>query len=626
MVNDEPPTRFRFNGFLLDVANRRLLSGDDFVHLEPKSFDVLQFLVEHADHLVTKEQIVEAVWAHAFVSDNSLTRCIHQIRGALEDDADDPRFIETVAGSGYRFVAAVEAVADQADTPANEPDKEDPSWPRNGFVALAITILVVIAVLWANTSKDIPKVERIAVLPLVNLTGDESQEYFVQGVHDALIAELSRAVSVDVISRTSVMAFDGTELPMSRIAARLDVDAVIEGSVLRAGDNLTVTAQLIAMDPERHLWADRYHRNVNELFEITTDIVAAIAAEIALEITPADRPPAQPMADVEQAAYEAYLLARFHFQQRSPEGYRLARQHYQRAIELDPEFAPPYAGLAHNFGSAAIFGQVRPADGFTEAYRLAKEAVRLDDNLAEGQRILAGIEFYWKWNWEEAERLADRALQLDPNSAGAHRFLAEVYSATGRHDQAFSAIEHGRGIDPLPPISQFKPSLILYLNRDFELATQRSRAALEYYPTYWQGHWLLCLSLAASGDTDEAIGACSSAAELSGDTPMALGALGYVLALGGDRTEALRIAGELDRRSQSAYVGPANLAMIYGALGETERAFDFLERAYSVRDQQLVHAHHAALFDTLRDDPRFEALRSAAFSDDVVANQKITKR
>ena len=614
MVSDYLQTRFRFHDFLLDAADRRLTKGETVVHLEPKAFDVLLFLLQNPERLVTKEQIVHGVWSHAYVSDNSLTRCIHQIRGALDDDADHPTYIETVAGSGYRFIARVTTDV-QTHTETASETVTDEAGDRYRLAAILVVLVVVgLAIAWFSTRQDDPAIERIAVLPLQNLTGDEGQEYFVQGVHDALIAELSRAVSVDVISRTSVMVFADSELPATEIASQLNVDAFIEGTVLRAGDNLTVTAQLIAVSPERHLWADRYHSDVEDLFAITTDIVADIASEVALEISPASGAATYAQGSVEQEAYEAYLLGRFHLQQRSPDGYRIAQQNYKRAIELDPDFAPPYAGLAHTFGSAAIFGLVSPADGFTEAYRLAKESIRLDNDLAEGHRILAGIEFYWKWNWVEAEIRARRALELDPNAANGYRFLAEILSATGRHDEAFAAIEHARGIDPLPPISQFKPVLILYLQRDFERAIQRARTALEHYPAYWQGHWLLCLSLAATGDTDEAVNSCESAATLSEEASMALGTLGYALALNADHAEALSIAAALEQRSQNSYVGPANIAVIYAATGDIDRAFELLEQGYAVRDQQLVHAHHSALFDTLRSDPRFDRLRLGTIS------------
>ena len=434
----------------------------------------------------------------------------------------------------------------------------------------------------------------------------------MQGIHDALVAELSRAVSIDVISRTSVIGFQDTELSMPEIAARLDVDALVEGSVMRAGDYLTVTAQLIATNPERHLWADRYHRNVSEVFAITTDIVEAIASEIAIELSPDRFATGNKPSTLNGEAYDAYLQGRFYFEQRTPDAYRNAQDQFRRAIELDPSFAPPYVALAHTFGSAAIFGAVKPADGFPEVRRLAQKAIDLDDTLAEAYLMLAGVAFYWDWNWGAAERRMRHVLSLNPNLASAHRFMSEVYSVTGRPAGALNSVERGREIDPLPPTSQFKPAFILYLARDYDEAIARAENALEHYPRFWQGHWLRCHALAAKDRYDEAVASCRRAVENSGSMPIAVGSLGYALALAGRAEEAGELAAKLEASRTSRYVGPASIAIIYGALERHDEAFSYLEEAYQVRDQQLVHAENAAWFDPLRSDERFLELRENA--------------
>ena len=250
-MRSSPHVSYRFGGFRLDVRDRRLTRGETAIRLEPKSFDVLCCLLENAGHLVSKQDLVDTVWARAYVSDNSLTRCIHQVRGALEDDADQPRFIETVPGSGYRFIGDVE-VSTGTDEAGGDA-RTLPLASRKLVTIATVLVLVAGAALiprWLETNGTSSPIERIAVLPLTNLTGAADQEYFVQGVHEALVAELSRIASIDVISRTSVMPFRNTELSVPEIATRLDVDALIEGSVARAGDKLTVTAQLIAVNPE----------------------------------------------------------------------------------------------------------------------------------------------------------------------------------------------------------------------------------------------------------------------------------------------------------------------------------------------------------------------------------------
>lgn len=613
-MRDVPQARYRFGNFHLDVRDRRLTRDDAAVPLEPKSFDVLCCLLEQAGHLVSKQDLVDAVWARTFVSDNSLTRCIHQVRAALDDDAERPTYIETVPGSGYRFIAPVESL-DAADSPRIDDIGMN---VRKWIAAAAITLVVVVGATVVMQEPDresnAPVVQRIAILPLANLTGVADQEYFVQGVHEALVAELSRISSIDVISRTSVMSFRDTELSVPEIAARLDVDAIIEGSVMRAGDKLTVTAQLIATNPERHLWAQRYHRDVNELFEITTDIVAAIASEIAVELSPDYGAARSSQAAPNGEAYEAYLRGRFLFEQRTPDAYRKAQAEFRRAIDLDPAFAPPYVGLGHTFGSAAIFGALKPALGLAQARALAEQAIELDDTLAEAHLLLAGVSFYGDWDWVTAERQANRVLQLNPSLANAHRFLSEVYSVTGRHEQAMDAVERGREIDPLPPTSQLKPALILYLMRDYDAAISRARAGLALYPEFWQGHWLLCISLSATAQHDEAIEACTAAVEYSHRTPMSLGALGYVKALGGDLEGAREILTELEALRHERYVGAASLAIIHGALGDFDNALVELTRAYEDRDLLLVHVDNYSFFDPLRASDQFHVLRSRHFS------------
>ena len=609
-MRDAPQVHYRFGNFHLDARDRRLVRDGKVVQLEPKSFDVLRCLLDNAGHLVTKQDLVDAVWARAYVSDNSLTRCIHQVRAALDDNADQPTYIETVAGSGYRFIAPVKK--------AEAPETRDGSTARANrrrHAVTAVLLLVVIAVvaqLWDRGGEALP-IERIAVLPLTNLTGAADQEYFVQGVHEALVAELSRIASIEVISRTSVMGFRETTMPVPEIAARLDVDAIIEGSVMRAGDKLTVTAQLIATNPERHLWAERYHRDVSELFEITTDIVAAIASEIAIELAPAQDLADERPSTFSSDAYDTYLLGRFLAEQRTPDAYRQAQEEFRQAIALDPNFAASYAGLGHTFGSAAIFGVVEPERGFSEARRLAAQAIELDDSLAEAHLLLAGVSFYRDWDWGTAESQARHVLALNPSLANAHRFLAEVYSVTGRHDEALQAVERGRAIDPLPPTSQLKPALILYLKRDYEAAIERARTGLQAYPEFWQGHWLLCLSLSALSEHDEAIEACKSAATYSGRSPMALGALGYVQAKAGHRENAETILAELEALREERYVGAASLAMIHGALNDFDPAFEELARAFDQRDLLLVHVDNYGFFDPLRPDARFQQLRSSHF-------------
>lgn len=611
--------QFVFGEFWLDARERRLTRGEEIVHLEPKSFDLLQYLLEHGGKLIKKQELIDSVWPQAVVTDNALTRCVHQVRIALDDDADAPEFIETVPGSGYRFIAPVTQV-EELSAESIQMESIQIQAPRrrllNVLPVVSLVILAFASLIWIGfeaTRMAPPRIERLAVLPLANLTGDPEQQYFVQGVHETLITELSRIEQIDVISRSSVMQYRDTDMTVPEIAGELEVDAIVEGSVLRAGDSLTVTTQLIAAAPERHLWAERFDRSVGDIFEITTEIASSIASEIAIELSPAEETLLAATRRVNAEAYDAYLLGRFHFGRGSQDGYQRAQELYRRAMEIDPEFAPAYVGLAHTFGLAAIFGMRKPADSMPMARTLAEKAIGIDSTLAEAHMILAAVSFYWDWDWAEAESGARHALSLSPNSAHAYRFLSEVYSVTGRHDDALIAIERGRELDPLAPISQIKPVLILYLQRDYREAIERARAGLEFYPEIWQGHWLRCLALSAIGQHEEAIVACEASASHSRRTPMALGALGFAYAQGGRRDEAEGIVAELEALRVNRYVGAANIAIIYGALGDSNRAFEELTRAYKDRDQLLIHVENYSFFDPLRSDARFQQLHDKGF-------------
>lgn len=601
---------FRFQQFDLDPRERRLTRAGDVVRLEPKSLDLLIYLVENAGRLVEKQELVDAVWASAVVTDNSLTRAMHHLRTALEDSADAPIYIETVPGAGYRFIAPV----DRLDEPTDRTAATARTRRRSAIAVASAAGLA--AMLWVTFTADDPpsaSIERLAVLPLLNLTGDPDQQYFVQGVHDALITDISKIEELEVISRTSVMRFTGDDATIPEIARQLGVDAVIEGSIMRDGDEITLTTQLIGTDPERHVWAERYDGEVGTVFEMTANVASAVAAEVLIDLSAAERQMLAAARQVDGEAYDAYLRARYFFESRTPDGYRKAADLYRQAMQRDPDFAPAYVGLAHTLGSAAIFGARRPADSMPAARELADKAIRIDDQLAEAHQILAGVSFYWDWDWPAAEQGARRTLALNPNSANAYRFLSEVYAVTGRHEEALIAVERGRELDPLPPIAQIKPSLILYLQRDYPAAIRRARGGLEFYPRFWQGHWLLCLSSAAVDQHDEAIEACESAVQLSARAPMALGALGYAYALAGQDDAAKAIISELEALREGRYVGAANLAIIHGALGDLDTAFTELEQAYQDRDQLLIHVENYGFFDPLRADPRFHSLKIKHF-------------
>jgi DNA-binding winged helix-turn-helix (wHTH) protein/TolB-like protein/predicted Zn-dependent protease len=602
--------RYDFGEFQLDARERRLSRGDQIVRLEPRSVDLLHFLLERAGKLVRKEELISAVWAQSVVTDNALTRCMHQVRAALDDDAEAPRYIETVPGAGYRFIAPVREAAAQESTSTNAPAS------RRGVArAVAVVIVASMAItglLWIGSESTVsrPVVERLAVLPLTNLTGDEDQLYLVQGLHDLLITELSRTDDIDVISRTSVMRYQDTDIPVPEIARQLDVDALVEGSVMRSGDELSVTAQLVVTAPERHLWSERYEAEANEVINVAEEVANSIASEIGVTLNPVEETWRAARWSVKPEAYQAFLRGRFNFERKTTESYRQAQQLFRQAIDIDPDFAPAYVELGHTLASTAVFGLRKPADSMPAAKELAEQALRLDPQLLDAHKMLAGISFYWDWDWSQAEQGARHVLEVDPNAAATYRLLAEIFSVTGRHELAVDAVERSRELDPMLPSAQLKPVVIYYLNRDYDAAITNARYVVELYPQLWQGHWLLCLSLTAVARHEEANAACESAVSASRRTPMALGGMGYAYAKAGMADEAERILDELEAMQGKRYVGSIYLAMIHGALGNIDKALEELEEAYVDREIFMIHIENLGFFDSLRTDERFQALQS----------------
>jgi serine/threonine-protein kinase len=476
--------------------------------------------------------------------------------------------------------------------------------------AVAIGLTVVAGGVWlaSGASSTTGRIESLAVLPLTNLTGDSTQQYLVDGVHDALTAELGKIGTLVVISRTSVVRYRDTEMSVPEIAEQLGVDAVVEGSVFREGDSLAITTQLIAASPERHLWADTYRRGVGGVFEVASQVARSVAEEIEITLTPAEETRLTTAREVNPAAYEAFTLGQFHLEQRSPEGFALAQRYLRRAIEIDSTFAPAYASLAEAYGSATFFGLRDPAESMSVLEDLAGTALAIDSTLAPAHMVLAAVKLYWDWDWAGAESEARKAISINPSHARGYGILSEVLAVTGRYEEALEAVERRSELDRFVPFSAFRPVVVLNYMRDFDRAVERAREGLEFFSDHWVGHWLLCQSLAGKGLHGQAVGACEEAVARSGRNPGALGTLGYAYARAGQRAAAHRVLEELADRGDAQYVGATNIATVYAGLGDYDRAFEWLDRAYQERDVQLVHVADNVCFYSLRSDPRFADL------------------
>ena len=508
------------------------------------------------------------------------------------------------AGTGL----ATESTSSTVPTGATHPRPETPSWRRRGVVAVAVVVAVGAWLLRGLSGGGDAPIGRLAVLPLQDLTGEPDQQHLVAGVHDALIADLGKIGSLGVISRTSVLRYADAGMTVPEIARDLEVDAVIEGSVSRQGDTLAVTTTLVRAAPERQLWTATYRLPVGGVFEMTGEAARSIAGELGILLSEAERTRLGAGRAVDPAAYEAYALGLFHVEQRTQESFDQARRYLLAAIDADSTFAPAYAGLAQAFGSAAFFGLLRPSDVMPRVTALAETALRHDSTLAQAHTVLGSIELYWNWDWEAAERRFRRAIELNPSHAGSHRSLGEVLSTMGRHREALESVKRGAILGRRVAFSDFRPVVVLNYMREFEEAIALAEDGLDFFPYFWQGHWLLCQALIGAEDARRAVEACEEAAALSDRQAMSLGLLGYAYAVAGRPAAAEEIVGELETRAVGAYVGGTQIAAIHGALGASDRAFFWLERAFEERDVSLVHINDDVMFGPLRTDPRFASL------------------
>ena len=449
------------------------------------------------------------------------------------------------------------------------------------------------------------QIQSLAVLPLENLSHDPNQEYLADGMTDALITDLAKAGNFRVISRTSVMPYKVAKKPLPNIAKELGVDAVVQGSVLESGNRVRITAQLIDARTDQHLWADHYERDVNDVLSLQDEVANAIAFAIHGRLAAAHSSQTS-MPQVNAEAYRLYLKGMYANDRHTEEGFQKAITFFQKAIEKDPSFASPYSALANSYLALGGFSLASTSDVLPKARAAANEAIQLDDSLSDAHESLASVHMA-EWNFTEAEKEFRRALELNSNDAGAHQGYGGLLSYLGRFDEALPEVRKAIELDPLYITHMIVLGDIFYYRGDYDQAIREYRSALEMDPNYWLAHGSLALTYGQKQMYPEAF------AELQ--TVMAAfphsnvtAVLGQLKALSGAKDEARQIARDLRRRSKNEYVSDYWVATIYAALGDDDKAFQLLERAYAERSQWLMQLKVDPRFANLRSDPRFQNL------------------
>ena len=490
-------------------------------------------------------------------------------------------------------------------------------WWKLGAAAIVLVALVGMAIGFVGGirerfagAKRAP-IQSIAVLPLANLSHDPEQDYFADGMTEELITDLSQIASLKVISRTSVMRYKGSSKPLPEIARELNVDGIVEGSVLRSGDRVRITAQLIQAASDTHVWAKSYERDLREVLALQSEVAQAIASEIKAKVTPEEQTRLTKAHQVDPQSYELYLKGRYFWNKRTPDALRKSLEYFQSAADKDPTNGLALAGLADTYailGSAGEYGVMSPKEAMPKAEAAAKQALQLDSTLAEAHVTLGYLGFIFDWDWQDAEREFQQAIKLNPSYAHAHHWYAYFLAYTGRPSDAISEIRKAETLDPLSLIISTDVGEILNFLRQYDPAIEQLKKAIEMDPNFAAAHFTLAHSYVAKKTYPEAISEMKWAIELAGDEPTWNEYLAYVYALANHRNEAIEILNKLNEQSKHRFIPASNMVYAYMALGDTNRAFYFLEKAYSGRETIMSSLAGDPELDPLRSDPRFQDL------------------
>ncbi|HEY1469176.1 MAG TPA: tetratricopeptide repeat protein [Candidatus Acidoferrum sp.] len=533
-------------------------------------------------------------------------------------------------GSVYAYTVELDAWRNQRApaTAADAPDaRQVPevvgrgAHARTGAVFAVLALALLAGVIWIARGRTTVQpasarggVRSLAVLPLENFSGNPEQDYLSDGMTEALIARLSAIPALRVISRTSAMQFKGTRKSVPAIAKELNVDAVIEGSVLRSGDKIRISVQLIRADTDEHLWSGTYDREMQDVLTLQSDVTRGIARQIEVAVNGPQRGLPVGPRTVAPDVYEAYLKGRFALNKNTQAGLGEALQHFQTAVAADPTFAPAYAGLATTYSALGlVFHGEPPSETRPKTIIAARKALELDPELAEARVLLANA-LQKDWRWEEAESEYRRALELSPNDAAAHAGLADWLLCQGRREEALASARRAQELDPLE-FDGTQVGWILFQAHRYDEAIRELRTAVTMEPNNPMALWFLGYALIGAKRFDEAITTLEKAASFSDRSSAVLGVLVHAYASAGRRAQALRVVGELQQRRQKGYVPPAAFLNAYLGLGDKEQAFAWMERCAEERSNILQFLKVHPFFDPLRDDPRFaEFLRRANLS------------
>ena len=556
----------RFGVYEADLRAGELRKQGLRIRLPRQPFQVLAILLERPGEIVTREELRKRLWPDGTFVDfeQGLNAAVKRLREALGDSAESPHFIETLARRGYRFIESLTA--------------------RPG------------------------RIESLAVLPLENLSGDPEQEYFAEGLTEALITNLAKIGALRVVSRTSAMQYKGVRKSLRDIARELQVDGVVEGTVQRSGERLRISAQLLHAPTDTHLWAESYDRDLRDVLALQAELAQAIAREVQVKLTPQERAHFAEVHPVNPEAYEAYLKGRYHWNRRSREGFGKAHEYFQQAIAKDSTYAVAYAGLADCFSVLGVSCLVSPDDGCGKAKGLALQTLEMDPSLAEAHASLAWATMWYDCDFALAEREFERSIELNPRYATAHAWFGIMLAMTGRYEEAYTELQRAIRLDPHSSAIHFASGFGHFFTRHHDQSIKHHEKAIDLDPSIAQAHAGLGYAYLCKSMHEPAIAALRKALQLSQGASFYLACLGEAYAVAGCRDEAQKILEQLSELSKQRYVTPYVVSRIYANLGKKDEAFRWLETAYGERAAWMVCLKTDPRMDDLRPDPRFQDL------------------
>jgi len=643
MESPRPVSVVRFGTYEVSLQSGEVRKSGLRIRVQQQPMKLLEILLERRGEVVSREELRGRVWTNESFGDfdQALNIAIAKLRTALDDSAENPRFIETLPKRGYRFIADVSVV--DVDVPPKKPQPSagnlpesqeqetigtgrevqadrltiEPAalkrrlWPtRRVIFALALVLGLPILAVWLFRSRGRAPtgIRSLAVLPLESLSGDASQGYFADGMTDELITDLSQISALRVISRTSVMVYKGARKPLPQIARELNVDAVVEGTVLRSGDQVRITAQLIEASTDKHLWSQSYEGELRDTLALQNRVAAAIADQIRINLTPQEQAALKNVKVVNPEAYESYLKGRYFWNKRTADGLKVALAYFNQATGEDPKYPQAYSGLADTY---ALLGDwqyavMTPKEAFPKAKAAAIKALELDSALGEAHNSLAFILDGFDWDLDAGGKEFQRAIELNPGYATAHHWYAWHLSLLGRYDEAIAEMRKAENLDPLSLIINADLAELLVLAHSYDESIQQSRKTIEMDPNFALAHNQLAQAYLQKHMYDEAVAELQKAVQLSGRSPTCIANLARAYVASGKRDEAVQLLNELKKRASPGYSNAAEISMIYASFGDMDQAMNWLEKGYEERFNPGVLLRPG--FDPLRSDSRFQSL------------------